>query len=185
MLRRFGLRQRITGMLAAGALVTAVLVGLSLHELATLGTLGKAERAAEQRREVINEAMVVALGAATAFSSLGLDLSPEEQKQAIDESESLLRRLEALQSSIAPILLNALGEQERASLDASVKEIRHAWQETIEDFGQRSHAEQQFHLYAVVSHANRVRAIILKADEVVSGQAKTAARAFDARAAQA
>jgi len=62
MLRRFGLRQRITGMLAAGTLVAAVIVGLSLRELAALDALGKVERAAEQRRETINEAMVVALG---------------------------------------------------------------------------------------------------------------------------
>ncbi len=185
MLRRIGLRQRITGMLVAGAAITAVLVGLSLHELAALDALGKIERAAEQRREMINEAMVVALGAATAFSSIGLDLNPEEQKQAIDESVSLLQRLEALQSSIGPILLDALGEQERASLDASVREIRHAWQETMEDFGRRSHAEQQFHLVAVVNHANRVRGIVIRADEVVGSRARAAARAFDARAVRA
>ena len=69
MLRRFGFRRRITGMLAGGAIATALIVGLSLHELAALRALGQVERAAEQRRETINEVVIVALGAATAFSS--------------------------------------------------------------------------------------------------------------------
>jgi len=185
MLWRFGLRQRIAGMLGAGALLTAVIVGLSLHELAALDALGKVERAAERRQEMIKEATIVALATATAFSSIGLDLSPEEQKQAIGESESLLQRLEALQSSLGLILLDALGERQFKSLATSIEEIRHSWQETMENFGQRSHEEQQFHLVAVVVHANRVRTIIIRADEVVSGEARAAARAFDARAVRA
>ncbi|MFN3656113.1 MAG: methyl-accepting chemotaxis protein [Pseudolabrys sp.] len=185
MLRRFGLRQRITGMLAGGAVAISFIVGLSLHELATLQTLGEVERAAEQRRETINEVVIVALGAATVFSSIGLDLTPEEQRQAIDESGSMLQRLEALQAPIAPILQDVLTAQERESLAASIKEFRHAWEETDEDFGRRSHDEQIFHLVAAVNHAGRVRALVVKADEIVNNSAKAAAKAFDDRAAQA
>lgn len=185
MLRRFGLRQRIAGMLAAGALVTAVIVGLSLHELAALNALGKVEREAERHQESIKEATIVALAAATSLSSIGLDLSPDEQKQAINESEVLLHRLEALQSSLGLILIEALGEQQFKALATSIEEIRHAWTETMEDFGRRSHEEQQFHLAAVVIHANRIRTIVVKADELVSREAKAAAKAFDARAIRA
>lgn len=185
MLRRFGLRQRIAGMLAAGALVTAVIVGLSLHELAALNALGKVEREAERHQESIKEATIVALAAATSLSSIGLDLSPDEQKQAINESEVLLHRLEALQSSLGLILIEALGEQKFKELATSIEEIRHAWTETMEDFGRRSHEEQQFHLAAVVIHANRIRTIVVKADELVSREAKAAAKAFDARAIRA
>lgn len=185
MLRRLGLRQRITAILTGGAVVTALIVGLSLHELTTLQSLGEVERAAEQRRETINEVVIVALGAATAFSSIGLDPTTEEQMKAIEESDMLLQRLEALQAPIAPILLDVLSAQERESLGRSIKEIRHAWQETKEDFGLRSRDEQIFHLAAAVIHAGRVRALVVKADEIVHSSATAAAKAFDRRAVQA
>ena len=185
MLRRLGLRQRIMGILAGGAFVTAVIVGLSLHELATLRSLGEIERAAEQRSDAINAAVIVALRAAGAFSSIGLDLTDEEQKQAIDDSDAMLRRFEALQASIAPILQDVLNSADRDALAISIKEIRHAWQETKEEFGHRAKDEQQFHLVAVAKHTELVSLLILKADTIVRSQAKTAAGAFDARAAQA
>jgi methyl-accepting chemotaxis protein len=185
MLRRFGLRQRITGILVGGAVATALIVGLSFHELAALQALRDIERGAEQRRETINEAVIVALHAATVFSSIGLDLTPEEQRQAVDESGAMLQRLEALQAPIAPILQDVLTAEERESLATSIKEFRHAWEETNEDFGRRSHDEQIFHLVAAINHAGRVRALVLKAEEIVRGAAKTAAKQFDTRAVQA
>ena len=97
----------------------------------------------------------------------------------------MLQRLEALQAPIAPILQEILSAQERESLATSIKEIRHAWQETKEDFGRRSHDEQIFHLVAAVIHAGRVRSLVVKADEIVSSKAKSAAKAFDNRAVQA
>src|SRR5438309_80069 len=98
MMRRFGLRQRIMGILLGGALATAAIVGLSLYELSILQSHNETDRAADQRREAIHEAVVVAFRAATAFSSLALDLSQDEQKQAIAEGEAMLVRFEALQS---------------------------------------------------------------------------------------
>jgi methyl-accepting chemotaxis protein len=185
MLRRLGLRQRIMTILAAGALGTAAIVALSLYELAALRDLGAAERVAEQRREDMNEAVIAALRAATDFTSVGLDLTPEEQRQAIDSTDVQLKRLEALQATIAPILLEVLGAAERNSLANSIKEIRHAWQETHEDFGRRSREEQQFHLVVMAEHADRVRAVLLKADAIVKARAKAAVSAFDRRAVQA
>jgi small-conductance mechanosensitive channel len=76
MLRRLSLRQRITAVLVGGAVAAAAIVILSLNELTILRSLGQIERAAEQRSETINEMVIVALGAATAFSSLGFDLTP-------------------------------------------------------------------------------------------------------------
>lgn len=185
MLQRLGLRQRITAILAGGAVVTALIVGLSLHELTALQTLGEVERAEEQRRETINEVVIVALGAATAFSSIALDLTPDEQKSAIEESDTLLTRLEALQAPVAPILRDVVSAEERETFATSVKEMRHAWQETKEEFGQRSRDEQIFHLAAAVIHAGRVRAVVVKAEDIVHRSANAAARAFDRRAVEA
>jgi methyl-accepting chemotaxis protein len=162
-----------------------VIVGLSLHEMAALRDLRDIERAAEQRRETISEAVVVALSAATSFSSLGLDLTPEEKQQAIDDSEKMLRRIEALQISIAPILEDVLSLDDRTTFATSIDEMRHAWQETKEDADRRDPEELQFHLVAVTIHAGRVRAVVLQADEIVKDSAKAAAAAFDLRATQA
>ena len=96
MLRRLGLRQRIMAILAGGALFTAAIVGLSLHELSALQSYSASERVAGEERDAIHDAAIVALRAATAFSALGLDLTAEEQKQAVDESEAMLDRLAAL-----------------------------------------------------------------------------------------
>lgn len=185
MLRRVGLRQRITAILAGGAIVIALIVGLCLHELTTLQALSEAERSADQRRETINEVVIVALGAATAFSSIALDLTAEEQNKAIEDSDALLRQLEMLQTPIAPILRDILSAKERESLATSIREMRHAWQETKEDFGQRSHDELIFHLAAAVIHAGRVRSVVVKADEIVHRSATAAAEAFDRRTVQA
>ena len=185
MLQRLGLRQRISAILAGGAIVTASIVGLSLHELTTLQVLSEVERAAEERRETINEVVIVALGAATSFSSIALDLTPAEQKKAIEESDAMLQRLEALQAPVAPILREVVSAAERETFATSIKEMRHAWQETKEDFGRRSHDEQIFHLAAAVIHAGRVRAVVVKADDIVHHSATAAAVAFDRRATQA
>ena len=185
MLRRLGLRQRITGMLVGGAAITALLVGLSLRELEAARALGAVERLAEQRRETINEAVIVALSAATSFSSLGLDLTPEEKKAAIDNSESMLQRLEALQVPVAPILADVLDFDDRTAFATSIGEMRHAWLETKDEMHQRSAEEMQFHFVAVAVHASRVRAVILKADEIVRSSARAAAVAFDQRTVQA
>jgi hypothetical protein len=119
MLRRFGLRQRIMGILAGGALFTGVIVGSSLHELSTLQGYSETERAAGEGRDAIHDAVIVVLRAATAFSALGLDLTAEEQKQAVDESEAMLQRFAALEQRIEPILRDVLSTQDRQMLAQS------------------------------------------------------------------
>ena len=185
MLRRLGLRQRIMGILAGGALFSAVIVGLSLHELTMLHGLSEIERTAGQRRDTIHEAVIVALRAASAFASIGLDLTPDEQRQAIAECEAMLNHYDALQGRVAPILREILSPEEQESLTNSTKEIRHAWQETKEEFGTRSRDEQQFHLVALAKHTERVRTLIVKADEIARVRANSAADAFDDRARRA
>src|SRR5690606_27551556 len=106
------------------------------------------------------------------FISIGLDLTPDEQREAIESTNVQLRRLENLLATIDPILSDVLSADERASLAKSIGEIRHAWAETNEEFGSRSREEQQFHLVVVAEHANRVRALLLSADEVISTRAK-------------
>jgi methyl-accepting chemotaxis protein len=170
------------GILTGGALVSAAIVGLSLHELSALHDLSAIERTAGQRRDAIHDAVIVALRAANAFSVLGLDLTPDEHKQAIADSEVLLLRFKTLQEQIAPILQDILGSDEKELLSSSAKEIQHAWQETKEEFGHRDRDEQQFHLIAVAKHTDRVRALIVKADEIAGQQAKIAADALDRRA---
>lgn len=185
MFRRLGLRQRIMGILTGGALFSAVIVGLSLHELTMLHGLSEIERTAGQRRDTIHEAVIVALRAASAFASVGLDLTPEEQRQAIAESEAMLDRFEALQGQVAPILREIISPEEQESLTDSSREIRHAWQETKEEFGNRSRDEQQFHLVAVAKHTERVRSLMVKADAIARASANSAADAFDDRARRA
>jgi methyl-accepting chemotaxis protein len=185
MLRRFGLRQRIMGILAGGALFTGAIVGLSLRELSALQGYSETERAAGEGRDAIHDAVIVVLRAATAFSALGLDLTAEEQKQAVDESEAMLQRFAALEQRIDPILQDVLSAQDRQMLDQSVREVRHAWQETKDELGHRDREEQQFHLVAVLKHTDRIGRIMLKADEIVGVRALTASHAFDRRAAEA
>jgi methyl-accepting chemotaxis protein len=173
------------GILAAGALFSAAVVGLGLHELTRLHDLSEIERAAGQRRDVIHEAVIVALRAASAFASIGLDLTPDEKRAAIAESEAMLDRYDALQVHVAPIVREILSQEEQKSLTTSAKEIRHAWQETKEEFGTRSRDEQQFHLVALSVHTERVRKLIVKADEIAIAAANSAAGAFDNHARRA
>ena len=173
------------GILVGGALVTAAVVGLSLYELSLLQTDSANERLAEQRGEAVHEAVVVALRAATAFSSLGLDLTPEEQKQAAADGEAMLRRFEELQDRIAPIVREALSPEEVHSLANSVKEIRRAWQETHEEIAKGERDELLFHLVSVLKHTERVRELIFKADETARASERAAAATYQRRAAQA
>lgn len=179
MLLRMGLRTRIMGIVAGGALFSAAIVGLSLSEMATLQSHSEAERAAGQRRDKIHEAGIIALAAAGVFAYVGLDVTPEEQREAIAESESLLNRFEAVQKEVAPILKDILSVQELEALAESIREIRHAWQDTSEEFGTRSRDEQEFHLIAVAKYTDRVRKLMMKADEIAREQAANVAGAFD------
>lgn len=182
---RMGLRQRIMAILTGGALIFGVMVALSLHELSSLQSLSDFERQAGQRRDLIHEAVIVALQGATAFTSIGLDLTPAEEKQAIAESEEMLLRFEALQTEIAPILKDILSPEELTSLSTSAKEIRHAWQETKDELDGRSRDELQFHLVVVAKHTDRVRVLMVKADQIALQRATSAMASFDARAARA
>ena len=49
MLRRLGLRQRIMGLLAGGALATAAIAAVSLYELSAVQVQSEIERQAEER----------------------------------------------------------------------------------------------------------------------------------------
>jgi methyl-accepting chemotaxis protein len=70
-------------------------------------------------------------------------------------------------------------KEEMEALAYSTKQIRHAWQETSEDLGKRSREEQEFHLIAVAKHTDRVRKLMVKADELARAQAASAADIFD------
>ena len=97
LLRHIGFRQRIIGILAGGALVTAAIVGFCLHELSALQSHKDDERLAERRGAAIHAAVVVILQAATTFSSLALDLNDDEKKQALADGECAASALPASQ----------------------------------------------------------------------------------------
>lgn len=185
MLRRLGFRQRIMGILAAGALATAAIVGLSLHELSVLRIQKDIATAAEQRSEAIHEVVVVILRAATAFSSLALDLTPEETKEALAVGDAMLRRFDELKTRIDPALAVSLSAEDHASLGRSIAEARRAWAEIVEEIASGERDEMLFHLAAAAKHADTVRALILKADEVAKAKQAEAADRFDRRTAQA
>jgi methyl-accepting chemotaxis protein len=185
MLRRFGLRQRIMGIFAGGALATAAIVGLSLNELAALQNFNEKQRAAEARRDAIHEAVLLAFLATTTFSSLGLDLTPEEQKQALAEGEVRLAQFEAVQARIAPILETLLSQGDREALAKYAKDIRRSWEEIKEEHRQGGEAITPFHLFWVVKHTGRLRDIIANADDYAREAARGATVAFDRRAEEA
>jgi methyl-accepting chemotaxis protein len=185
MLRRLGLRQRIMAILAGGALVTAGIVGLSLRELAAVRSHSEAERAAERRGEAVHAVVLVALRTATVFSSIGLDLTLDEQKRAIAEGETILQNLAALQDRVAGIVAELLSADDRAALIRSVAEIRRAWPEIKEEIARNERDEMQHHLVSVINHAERVRELLLKADADARNLAKAAADDVDRRATQA
>jgi methyl-accepting chemotaxis protein len=173
------------GLFIGGALVAAAIVGLGLHELSVLQRLSEVERAAEQRRDTIHEAVIVILRSATAFSLLGLDFSMEEKRRALAESQAMLLRFDSLQGVITAALRDILTAQEKEALADSVREMQHAFAETKEEFGHRSRDEQEFHLAAMATHTDRVGQLILKADEIARTAAKAASEAFDNRNTQA
>jgi methyl-accepting chemotaxis protein len=185
MLQRLGLRQRIMAIFAGGALVTAAIVGLSLRELSALQELSHKERIAEQRGEAIHDVVLVAFQATTTFSSLGLDITPEEQRQVSTGGDALLRRFDNLREQIAPILQEMLAPADQRALAHHAGEIRRSWEEIKEDIRNQGHEVSQYHLFAVVKHTQSVREIISKADQVARETAKAAAAALDQRTAQA
>jgi methyl-accepting chemotaxis protein len=185
MLRRIGLRQRIMGILAGGAVAAAAIVGLSLHELSALQSLKEKERAASQRSEAIHDAAVLMLRAATIFSSLGLDLTAQEQKQAFADGEAALRRFQEQRAQVAPVLQDLLSPQDQVALDHSFEEAVRAWQEIKEELVQGERDELVFHLVAAVKHTDRISTLILKADEGAKLSEQAAADAFEGRTVQA
>jgi methyl-accepting chemotaxis protein len=182
---RIGLRQRIMAILAGGAVAIAVIVGLSLHELSTLQSHKEKERIADQRSESIHDAAVLILRAATIFSSLGLDLTPQEQRQAFADGGGALQRFQELRARIEPVLNDTLSPQDRAALDHSLQETMRAWEEIKEEIAQGQRDELLFHLVAAVKHTDRISALILRADEGARRSEQAAAAAFERRTAEA
>ena len=185
MLRPLGLRHRIMGILAGGAFIAAGIVGLCLNELSALREHSEGERIAEQRRETIHEAVVVALRTAVSFGSLGLDLNPAEQKRAIADGEATLARFEALQERIAPVLRDVLSAEDRATLAQSVVAIRRLWPEIQDEIAQGERDEFLFHLFALAKHAEGVHELMFKADAAAKVRASVAAEAVAGRTRQA
>jgi len=185
MLRRLGLRQRIIAIFVVGALVMAGIVGLSLYELSALQSYGEDERAAEQRSDEIHAVVLVALQTATTFSSLGLDLAPDEKKYTLAEGEAMLSQFEARQEQIAPVVKNIVSTDHQRSLIEAVREIRRSWEEIKAEIDQGGHDTFQFHLLAVIRHTARVREIITEADANAKESARAAANALDRRAQMA
>lgn len=185
MLRRLGLRHRIMAIVAGCAIFAAAIAGLGLHELSVVRDHNQRERAAEQRREAIHEAAVVAVRIAASFASLTLDLTPAERKAAIADGEAMLARFERLQAEIAPILRRVLTEEDRASLERSAAEVRRLWPEMQEEIAGGEREELLFHLYALLEHAQRVSALVLEADTASKAEAEAAAEAVENRTRQA
>jgi methyl-accepting chemotaxis protein len=179
MLRRLGLQQRIVALFVGGALVMSGIVGLSLYEFSALQSYIEEERAAEERGEAIHAVVLVALQMATTFSSLGFDLTADEQKFALAKGESLVSQLEARQEQVAPILMKYLNVGERQSVTDAVNEIRRTWEETKSDMAHDDLGAFSFHVLAVVRHSERLREVVGIADVAASDSVRAAAGAFD------
>lgn len=127
-LRRFGLHQRILGLILGGALVTAGVVGWSLYEIALLQGFIEKERAAEQRSEEINKAVTFAYRAAANFAALGLDLDPAEKQKHFADGEDMLRKFQSVLAVIRPVLEDHITEDELKTLDGFTDYIAHSWE---------------------------------------------------------
>ena len=185
MLRRLGLRQRLMAILAAGGLVTAIIVGLSLFELSVLQGLSQAQREADKRGDAIQDATLMALRVATVFSSLSLDLDEDERRQAITEGEAMLGLLEQANKQIAQILQGTLGPDEQKTINEAFKAIRRSWHEIKEESQNAERNELLFHLVGVLRNTDEVRRLLFVANGTVRGQAIQAAATLDRRAIQA
>jgi methyl-accepting chemotaxis protein len=185
MLRRLGLRQRIMAILLGGALTTAALVGLSLYELTTLQDLSERARAADERKEAIHEAILVAFRATTAFSSLALDPTSDERERAVAEGNAMLGRFETLHERIGPILNDVLSAEERKSLQYSISQIRRSWREAQEEIAQGEREELLFHLVSAVNHTEVIRGLISETDKTVAEESLAANLALERRSATA
>ena len=163
----------------------AGIVGLSLQEFSALQSYSEDERAAEQRSDAIHAVVLVALQTATTFSSLGFDLTPDERKYALAKGEAMLSQLEARQEQIGPIIKDILTQDNQETLTTAVSEIRRSWEEIKNDIAQDGHDVFLFHLVSVVKHTERVREIIVQADESAKSSARAAAESFDQLAGKA
>jgi methyl-accepting chemotaxis protein len=179
MFRRFGLRQRIIALFVGGALVMAGIVILSLYELSGLQSFSEDERAAEQRSDAVHAVVLVALRTATTFSSLSVDLTPEEQSYALTEGEVLLAQLEARYEKITPIIKDILDPGYQESLTAAVREIRRNWEEIKDAIAHDEHDVFMFHLVSVVKQTERVRELIAQVDDRAKDSARASIDAFD------
>lgn len=176
---RLGLQQRIVALFIGGALVMAGIVGLSLQEFAALQKYSKDERTAENRSEAIHAVVLVALQTATVFSSLGIDLTADEKRNALANGEALLSQLEARQEQIAPVVKNILNLAEQKIITEAVSEIRRNWEEMKADMAQDDQSAFSFHVLAVVKHSEKLRDVVGIADVAAKDSARTAANAFD------
>lgn len=175
MFRRLGLRQRVIGIFFGGALVMVGIVGVCLQELRELQHHSEAEREARQNSDAIHAVMLIALQTAATFSSLVFDLSPDEQKIVLAKGEVSLAELEARQELLDPVIARFVTMDDRLLLSAAVKEIRRSWEEIKYDIAQGGTEVFRFHLYSVVQYAERVRDIIVRADDGAKASAGEAA----------
>ena len=182
MLRRLGFRQRIMAILVAGALGTAFIVGISLHEQSELLSQNAKDHATERLQEAIHESALVLLQSANAFSALGLDLTADEKRLAIAEGEKALSRFEALQTPVRPFLHKGLLPHEQETFARSTAEIRRSWREIIDDLENSTQEELAFHLLSVRKHTDIVCRLILKVDEFFQASALAAKAALERRA---
>jgi methyl-accepting chemotaxis protein len=183
-LRRIGLRERIMGILLCGVVATAAVVAVGLHEVTVLQEHGERERTAQQSRDAVRDAAILALRVNSVFSSLALDLTADEKRQALAKGEALLARLTALGDAANAALNEVLARAEQADFQRSLAQIRRSWEDIVED-DDAKHEELAFHLLAVMKHTERVHQLIGKVDEETERRVKAADAASARRASEA
>ena len=84
----------------------------------------------------------------------------------------MLRRFQAMQSVIRPILQGRLDVKEQEVLNGFTNYINHSWNEAKQTLGPDQHDELHFHLIVIVKQTERVHQLIAKAKDIASQGSK-------------
>lgn len=166
----------------AAALGASAIVAISLNEQAELLRQNQKDRATERSYNAIHEATVVLLQAMSVISTLGLDLTQDESRNAVVAVDKLMGRFESLHFFILDTSGKFWSDTEQDRFARAVSEVQRSWWDITQDFGAGDRNVLVKRLQAIREHTEIVRELILKLDYAVRANASAAKDALIRRA---